>query len=232
MAKFRMVNTRFWVDDYIANLDPIEKLLFLYFLTNPYTDICGVYEVPVKHIALETGLDKEMVLKIISRFEKDNRVYYESGWVAVVNFVKHQAKNPKVERGIEIGLSKAPKALLARLGIAYDSLSHSNSNSNSNSNSKIATEKPVAQEFSLKGEIKKLEDNPRRELNIIALYLEKRKPDLRTYEQYSQALKRHLRPAKNLMPFDDGQILKACAVAEKEYPKIWTIETLLKILVK
>ena len=37
MAKTRIINTRFWIDDYTSNLDPIEKLLFLYFLTNTAT---------------------------------------------------------------------------------------------------------------------------------------------------------------------------------------------------
>jgi hypothetical protein len=136
MAKSRMINTRFWIDDYISELDPTEKLLFLYFLTNPYTDICGIYEVPLKHIALDTGLDKEMVIKIIERFSKDGKIFYEDGWVAVKNFPKHQLNNPKVAKGIEIGLENAPQGLKDRLSIEYDILPHSNSNSNSNSNTK------------------------------------------------------------------------------------------------
>ncbi len=134
MAKSRMINTRFWIDDYVSNLDPSEKLLFLYFLTNPYTDICGIYEVPLKHIALETGLDREMVIKIVGRFSKDGKLFYKDGWVAIKNFAKHQANNPKVMKGVEIGLSKAPNEMKDKLSIAYDRLSHLNSNSNLNSN--------------------------------------------------------------------------------------------------
>lgn len=134
MAKFRYINTRFWVDDYISNLDPIEKLLFLYFLTNPATDICGIYELPLKNIALDTGLDKEMVQKIIDRFTRDGKIFYEKGWVAIKNFQKHQSMNPKVKIGIENGLAKAPKEIIDRLYIDHDSLSHLNSNLNSNLN--------------------------------------------------------------------------------------------------
>lgn len=143
MAKNRMINTRFWIDDYISNLDPIEKLLFLYCLTNPYTDISGVYEIPIKHIALETGLDKEMVLKILDRFSADDKIFYSKGWVAVKNFGKHQLDNPKVKKGIEIGLKSAPKELVDRLCIDYDRLSHSNSNSNLNSNTNVFSIKNV-----------------------------------------------------------------------------------------
>lgn len=139
MAKSRLINTRFWIDDYVSNLDPSEKLLFLYFLTNPYTDICGVYEIPLKHVALETGLDKEMVIKILGRFKRDGKMFYQNGWVAIKNFAKHQQDNPKVKKGIELGLLKAPKELLDSLSIDYGELSHSNSNLNSNSNPNAET---------------------------------------------------------------------------------------------
>jgi hypothetical protein len=148
MAKMRIINTRFWIDDYVSNLDPTEKLLFLYFLTSPQTDICGVYEVPLKVVATETGIDRDMVEKIIKRFSKDGRIFYKNGWVAIKNFKKHQSLNPKVERGIEIGLSKAPVELVRliddSLSKPMDSLSHPNSNSNLNSNPNTATAKPSA----------------------------------------------------------------------------------------
>lgn len=86
--------------------------------------------------------------------------------------------------------------------------------------------------FSLKKEIKKLEDSPRRDLNIIALYLEERQPEIENKSQYDSILKRHLKPAKELIPFSDKQILKALNYCKKEYKDIYTLETLLKVLSK
>ena len=86
--------------------------------------------------------------------------------------------------------------------------------------------------FSLKEEIKKLEDSARRDLNIIALYFDYRKPDLQNRQQYEEALKRHLKPAGALKAFTDNQILKAMDYAQKEYKDIYTLETLIKILTK
>lgn len=83
----------------------------------------------------------------------------------------------------------------------------------------------------LKDEIRKLEDSPRRELNIIALYFDERKPDLKNKEQLQVAIKRHLRAAKNLISFTDDQILKAVPKAKKSTSE-WTLETLMKILTK
>lgn len=88
--KLRSVNTHFWNDTYVENLDPIEKLLFLYFLTNPLTNLAGIYEIPIRRIAFDTGIDKDMVIKIINRFSKDNKVYYIKGYIILVNFMKNQ----------------------------------------------------------------------------------------------------------------------------------------------
>ena len=116
MAKQRIVNTRFWEDYYVSNLDPTEKLLFLYFLTNPHTEICGIYEIPLKTVAVDTGLDKEMVEKIIARFSKDGKIFYIDGWICIKNFTKHQTINPSVEKGIQRCFSQVPARVLDRLG--------------------------------------------------------------------------------------------------------------------
>lgn len=236
MAHTRMINTRFWIDDYISNLDPIEKLLFLYFLTNPATEICGVYEIPLKNIALDTGIDKEMVIKIINRFKKDKRIIYEKGWLAIVNFAKHQIKNPSVIEGIRRGFQSAPKEIIAKLTQTIDSLSPDSDTlsylTKLNLTKLNLTDSATPVPFSLKNEIKKLEDSKRRDLNIIALLLEERKTDIQTIEQFNVTLKRHLRAAKDLASFTDEQILKAVKYAKKEYGEIWQLETLIKILTK
>ena len=138
MAKNRLVDTIFWEDNYTANLDPIEKLMFLYFLTNSSTSICGAYQITIKKIAVETGIDKDMVEKVLARFEKDGKVFYREGWIGIKNFIKHQnQRSPKIKKGIELYLEEVPeniKTLILNKTEGIDTLSHSNSNSNSNLN--------------------------------------------------------------------------------------------------
>lgn len=138
MAKQRYINTKFWDDNFIIDLDPIEKLLFLYVLTNPLTNISGIYEISLRRISFDTGIDSEMVLKMLSRFENSQKMKYSDGWIALKNFVKHQSLNPKIEKGIEIEKKRAPEKLVKwvenSLCIAYDSLSDLNSNINTNTN--------------------------------------------------------------------------------------------------
>ena len=147
MAKNRYVNTHFWDDGYITTLDPIEKLLFLYLLTNPLTEISGAYEIPLRRIAFDTGIDRDMVAKIFTRFEEEDKVIYRDGWVLISNFIKHQSVNPKITKGIETSVNHCPNWIKDRLSIAYDRLSHLNLNSNLNynlnSNSNAAVPQPV-----------------------------------------------------------------------------------------
>jgi len=149
MAKYRVVNTRFWDDAYVAELNPNEKLAFLYLLTNALTTIGGVYELSLKRAAFDVGLPIKDMRATFEKFEADRKIVRKDDWIGVVNFVKHQSLNPKVRRGIDIEHSKAPRDLVRRLhlpqeffAIAYHPLSDSNRNSKSNSKALFSTDLP------------------------------------------------------------------------------------------
>lgn len=100
-----------------------------------------------------------------------------------------------------------------------------------NDKEEYIAETSSAKEFIFSEYIKILEDSNRRDLNIIALYFDNKKPDIKSLDQARVAVKRHLRPAKQLTPFTDEQILKAIPKAKQSTPD-WTIETLVKIVTK
>ena len=143
MSKKRYVDTKFWDDNYIIEKDPIEKLLFLYLLTNTLTNIIGIYEISIKRIAFDTGIDKDMVINILDRFLKDKKIKYENGWVAIKNFTKHQLDNPKINAGIKALSREVPDDLIKWSNIDYDRLSHLNTNPNSNLNSNTNISKEI-----------------------------------------------------------------------------------------
>jgi hypothetical protein len=140
MSKERMVNTKFWDDDYIIALDPTEKLLFLYFLTNPLTNIAGVYEISLRRIAFDTGIDKDAVTKIIDRFCQADKISYCDGFAIVHNFIKHQnfSEKSKIKDGINAILAGLPDKIkneINKIYIRYGSPSnYLNLNLNSNLN--------------------------------------------------------------------------------------------------
>jgi hypothetical protein len=123
MSKQRYVDTKLWSDSYISKLDPIEKLLFIYLMTNERTSLAGIYELPLKYMSVETGIESSMLENILSRFERDNKVVMFEGWVRLVNAIKHQNTNsPKIKLGIEKIISDVPTDVLKGLKFNSDTL--------------------------------------------------------------------------------------------------------------
>jgi hypothetical protein len=109
MAKQRIVNTHFWRDGFILGLKPDERLLFLWVITNPSTDLCGAYEAALPTIELETGLKGKRILEIFDQFAQVGKVVYRHGWVIVHNFTKHQnGTSTNVKKGAERSLNACP----------------------------------------------------------------------------------------------------------------------------
>lgn len=148
-------HTRFWQDNYISELDPSEKLLFVYSITSPSLGLTGIYETPLKYIALDTGIDREMVAKILSRFQKDKKIAYKDGWLCVVNYPKYQSfKGEPLLKAVKKEIDAIPVEILNYFidyGYPIDTLSigymvwNGNGNGNGNGNSK--EEKNVFGEF-------------------------------------------------------------------------------------
>lgn len=119
MAKFRMVNTKFWSDPFIQDLAIQDKLLFLYFLTNEHTNICGFYEISLRTIEFETGVKKTEIIQSLDRLRQSGRVCYIDGFLHIKNFIRHQIDNPSVRAGIERELSKIPNEIKDKVQTAY-----------------------------------------------------------------------------------------------------------------
>ena len=98
MSKLRSVSTAFWSDPFIEDLTPSEKLLFLYFITNDKTNMLGIYEVSIKKISFDTGLNKDIIEKALKEFERLSKVRYFNNHIVLVNFMKHQNFNPNMKK--------------------------------------------------------------------------------------------------------------------------------------
>ena len=116
MATLRSVNTRFWEDPWVEDLDPSEKLLFLYLLTNKYANLAGIYEITVKRISFETGLNQETIRKGLERFAKDNKAYFvDNNYMFLPNWLKNQNLNSNMKKGLLTIFSQLPKSVLIKI---------------------------------------------------------------------------------------------------------------------
>lgn len=251
MSKKRMIDTKFWTDDYVLNqLNPIDKLLYLYLITNPYTDISGVYELPIKLMSVETGIDIENIKNAcLPRLEQDGKIIYRFGWIAIKNFQKHQMKNPKVEAGMKAGLEKAPKEIQEFMSNdtllkPMDSLRKGPLNINTNYNiynydakaSDVSKESTDSEQpFNWEQYKKSMDDNVRLEIQLIGYFFERRGLSFSSRAEVSAAIKRHLRAAKEVAKFDKEKVFAAmdeCDRWAKRSGSRWTLETCLKALTR
>jgi len=108
MAKQRYIKDSFWTDTYVEKLSPDYKLVFLYLLTNPLSNISGVYEIRLKRIAFETGYDIEVVENILKVFEGGKKIIRQNDWIIIINHLKHQYLGSKTAEGVNRIIEETP----------------------------------------------------------------------------------------------------------------------------
>jgi|GEM_PF-6532542 len=100
MSKQRIIRDEMWSDEWFYDLDPSEKLLWVFLLTNPRCNIAGIYKVNISWIGNHTGFEKKVVEMLLERFEKEGKIVFVHGHVFIKNFLKNQAESPNVIKGI------------------------------------------------------------------------------------------------------------------------------------
>jgi hypothetical protein len=90
MSTHRYIATSFWDDEWIQSLDPSEKLLYLYFMTNPLTNIAGIYKITDKRISFDTGFNTDTLRGLICKFENAGKAYRMGEYIILPSWPKHQ----------------------------------------------------------------------------------------------------------------------------------------------
>lgn len=113
MSTQRYISTSFWDDAFIQTLDPSEKLMYLYLMTSPLTNIAGIYKITEKRIHDDTGFSIEMVNRILQRFQKARKAYRHGEYIIIPTWPKHQKWKEKktIEAGIRKIISELPKSI-------------------------------------------------------------------------------------------------------------------------
>lgn len=77
MAIYRNISMNFWTDSKVVDdFSPEDKYFMLYCLTNPYTNLCGCYEISIKQMIRDTGYNEETIYKLLDRLNKYGVVKY------------------------------------------------------------------------------------------------------------------------------------------------------------
>jgi hypothetical protein len=109
MANYRQIHVSIWKDEWFLDLEPAEKLLFIYLFSNEATSLAGIYKLPMKVIEFETGLDRKFIEDTLSKFQLVGKALYENGIVWVTNMRRyHETKSSKVQTRILSDIALIP----------------------------------------------------------------------------------------------------------------------------
>ena len=123
MGTQRYIDTSFWDDAWIQELDPSQKFLYLYLLTNPLTNVAGISELTIKRICFDTGFNSDTVKNILNVFEEADKVYSWGNYIILKNAPKHQtAVKTKDENSKETKVNNIYKGIVAILNQLPDEL--------------------------------------------------------------------------------------------------------------
>lgn len=97
----RSINTKLWSDEWVEKLNPTEKLLWIYLLTNPQTNMLGIYEISIKRISFDTGIKADSIINALKAFERVKKAFYFNGYIILTNWIKNQSMNPNMVKSAE-----------------------------------------------------------------------------------------------------------------------------------
>jgi hypothetical protein len=117
VATHRYISTTFWDDAWIQELDPSEKFVYMYLMTNPLTSISGVYKITDRRISFDTGYNADTVKNIMTKFSMAGKAIRKGEWIILPTWPKHQnwEKSPTIKQGIIQELKALPDDIFKTL---------------------------------------------------------------------------------------------------------------------
>jgi hypothetical protein len=116
MADYRNVQTRMWrADEWFQDLPTDARLFWIYLFTNPSARVAGIYRLPAKTMAFETGIPLKRIRELMEQFAKDGKAYFESDviWVVKMRDLQSPGKiSPFLQVGIDADISEIPYCAL------------------------------------------------------------------------------------------------------------------------
>ena len=226
MPEYRPIKIRIWVDDWFNSLNIEERLFWIFLLTNNYFHISGIYEIPMSHLCVLSGCPN--ALKIIERFKNDKKIDYKNGWILIKNYLRNNNRNinkqDKITKSIITYISEN-KQLIKLFNLENDnsymsfirlineiSMNHQRHMVKVIKNKVIKIkdnslqDKPVVSEI-----IPNLLEDKQKHIQIIGLWARAKKIVFTGKNHQRSFIRRNLRAAQNLVPYDLNRIMEVMA---------------------
>jgi hypothetical protein len=103
MREYGSVQTQFWSDLALQNLSTHAKLLAVYLLTGPHTNMLGCFRLPTGYVAEDLKWNEETVYNAFSELDQIRFLIRdpESNWILIINFLDwNPIENPNQGKSI------------------------------------------------------------------------------------------------------------------------------------
>ncbi len=118
----RSFDDSYWGDSFVQELNKDAKLLFAYLWTNKRCNSAGLYEITLKTIAFETGIELENIPALLEQLSAKVKWLKVENLIWVINFLKHQPKSPQFLTSVAGYLSNISSNGLVKEYLEYYSM--------------------------------------------------------------------------------------------------------------
>ncbi len=110
--KHRYILTEIWDESWFGELSPLAKLVYLYLITNPSTNLAGVYQKREKAIAFECSLENASAP--LKELGDSGEVICENDYVIILRHPEFQKweTNDSIAKGIVSDLNSVPPEIV------------------------------------------------------------------------------------------------------------------------
>lgn len=100
----RLLYTKIWKDSFFAGLDPLEKLLFIYYIANEKVNIIHLYESADRETMFDTGVTLQQLTRAKNKFQAEGKLHFFKDYVYIANASRYQTfsgeKNDKAKENL------------------------------------------------------------------------------------------------------------------------------------
>ena len=109
MSRYVNVATRLWHDEKIRTLSEDARSLFLYLLTSPHGNMCGIFFIPVLYACHDLQWNEQRYRTAMEELENGQVISYDGDIVFIKNFIRYNPiKGPKQAIGAAKRLKEVP----------------------------------------------------------------------------------------------------------------------------
>lgn len=116
-GRYVRIATKFWADEKVVDLDPETKLLYLYILSCPHSNMAGYYRLPKPYIQADLKLSDKGLTKGFNKLLSKGLIKYceKSSVIFIPNYYKYNSiQNKNQAKGAANRTSELPKNSLVK----------------------------------------------------------------------------------------------------------------------